>query len=46
MKMRPPPTAFDFSQPTSPRLAAFRLQIGNDISVITPSGSGLSWQTA
>jgi len=34
-------TAFDFSQPTSPRLVALRLQIGDDISVITPSGSNL-----
>ncbi|MGA9804912.1 MAG: hypothetical protein WBQ46_16830 [Terriglobales bacterium] len=34
-------TAYDFSQPTSPRLVALRLQIGNDISVITPSGSDL-----
>ncbi len=33
--------AFDFSQPTSPRLVAFRRQIGDDISVITPSGNNL-----
>lgn len=33
--------AFDFSQPTSPRLVVFRHQIGNEISVITPSGNNL-----
>lgn len=33
--------AFDFSQPSSPRLVAFRAQIGDDISVVSPSGSQL-----
>lgn len=33
--------AFDFSQPSSPRLVAFRTQIGDDISVVSPSGNQL-----
>jgi hypothetical protein len=33
--------AFDFSQPSSPRLVTFRAQIGDDISVVSPSGSQL-----
>jgi hypothetical protein len=34
-------STFDFTVPTSPRLVAFRRQLGDDISVITPAGSNL-----
>lgn len=33
--------AFDFTGPTSPRLVGFRTQIGDDISVVSPSGNQL-----
>jgi hypothetical protein len=33
--------AFDLSQPSSPRLVTFRTQIGDFISVVSPSGSQL-----
>jgi hypothetical protein len=33
--------AFDFSQPTSPRLVGFRPQIDDDIAVVTPSGNNI-----